>query len=225
MSNDGYAGLADPQSAVGDFNRQSFLIASMIGRMATVALVKVVDVNAGAGTVNVQPMVAQIDGAGNGTPHGIIANLPYFRLQGGVSAVKLTPVVGDIGAALFCSRDISKVKATKAPALPGSRRAYDWADGLYIGGWLNGVPTELVEFLNPGIKLTSTTQVIIDAPAASTTGDFSVGGNLSVSGDADLQQDATIHGKVTAASGDIGGSGTQPVKLSDGSAATELKAK
>ena len=225
MSSDGYSGLADAQSAIGDFNRQAFLILSLVGRMATTSLVQVVAVNAAAGTVDVKPMVHQVDGDGNATPHGTIANLPYFRLQGGVSAVKLTPNVGDIGAALFCSRDISKVKATKAPALPGSRRTFDWADGLYIGGWLNGAPTEMVEFLNPGIKLTSTTQVIINAPQASTTGNFSVGGNLSVSGDTTLEQDATIQGSITAASGDIGGMGTQPVKLSDGTAATELKAK
>ena len=66
------------------------------------------------GFVDVHPMVAQVDGKGQPTPHGVIYGLPYIRVQGGSNAVILDPQVGDIGLAVFCAQDISKVKATKA---------------------------------------------------------------------------------------------------------------
>jgi hypothetical protein len=91
-------------------------------------------------------MVNMIDGIGNKTPHGTIFNLPYFRLQGGTSAIIMDPQVGDIGIALICDRDISSVKATQAVSNPGSNRLHDLADGIYIGGILNGIPTSYIQF-------------------------------------------------------------------------------
>jgi hypothetical protein len=91
--------------------------------------------------------------AGNPIPHDVIHNLPYFRLQGGTNAVIVDPDVGDKGFAVFCSRDISAVKRTKAIANPGSSRRFNWADGLYVGGVLNGTPANYVEVSPSGITV------------------------------------------------------------------------
>jgi hypothetical protein len=99
-----------------------------------------------AGTVNVHPLVNQIDGSGVATPHGTIHNLPYVRLQGGQNGIIIDPVVGDIGLAVFCDRDISAVKSSRAQANPGSRRRYNPADGVYIGGLLNAVVSQYLQF-------------------------------------------------------------------------------
>ncbi len=162
----GFLGTLDPTSGVGDFNAFSFLCAQMINRICTMqpVLVKAV----GTTTVDVQPMVHMIDGDGSPTPHGIIHGLPFMRLQGGTSAVILNPVVGDIGFAVFASHDISSVKANKAPSNPGSRRRYDWADGVYIGGILNGTPTEFIQFSNGG-GVTITTPGTVSISASSLT--------------------------------------------------------
>jgi len=76
----------------------------------------------------------------------------------------LDPKVGDIGIALFADRDISTVTATKKQATPGSRRKFDMADGLYIGGVLNGVPVQWIEFSEAGINITSPTAISLNAP-------------------------------------------------------------
>ena len=94
-----------------------FLISQALNRVSTATLVKVVSVtNAGGlspvGFVDVQPLVNQLDGAGNAVPHGVLHRLPYFRLQGGADAVILDPKVGDIGMAAFANRDISLVKTS-----------------------------------------------------------------------------------------------------------------
>jgi phage baseplate assembly protein gpV len=142
---------------------------------ATLVMVKAVH-NAGelapVGLIDVQPMVAQIDGAGKTTPHGIIHNIPYMRVQGGANAVIIDPVVGDIGLAVFASRDISSVKATKQPSGPGSRRRHSMADGLYIGGFLNAVPTQFIRFSGDGVEIKSTTVTI--------TGDVHITGDVQV---------------------------------------------
>lgn len=165
----GYAGFRDYQSIGSDFDAQSFLVNQIVNRIVTTALVKVAAVkNAGevapVGLVDVIPMVHQVDGSGNPTEHGLIHSVPYLRSQGGTNAVIIDPQVGDIGIAVFCSRDISSVTRTKAPANPGSNRKYDWADALYIGGVLNGVPQQYVQFSADGITVTSPTKVTIKAP-------------------------------------------------------------
>ena len=81
----GYTGYQQPDDGATEFSAHAFVINSIIGKLATVAAVQVMAVtNAGGvspvGFVDVQPMVNQVDGAGNPTPHATIHNLPYFPL-------------------------------------------------------------------------------------------------------------------------------------------------
>ena len=165
----GYAGFQTLGDTGSPFSAHSFLITQLVNKLATISIVMVKGVtNAGGvqpvGLLDVQPMVAQVDGIGNPVPHEVINNLPYFRLQGGSNAIIIDPVVGDIGLALFCSRDISVVKRTKKPGNPGSARKYDWADGCYLGGFLNGVPSQYIQYIGNHINVVSPGNVTITAP-------------------------------------------------------------
>src|SRR6185437_3480394 len=134
------------------------------------------------GFVDVAPMVNQVDGIGDPQPHDTIYNLPYVRIQGGGNAVILDPVIGDIGLAVFCSRDISTVKRTKTIGNPGSRRTFDWADGLYIGGVLNGVPTQYVQFNSSGITVKSPQTITLTGNSIVLNGATTVNGNVGTTG-------------------------------------------
>jgi len=165
----GLFGFQPPGGSSGDYNAQAFVIQQHMRRMNTSTLVKVVNVtNAGdlspVGFVDIQPLVDLVDGDNNRIPHGVIYKCPYFRLQGGANAIILDPQVGDIGIALFADRDISSVIANKGQAAPGSARRFDMADGMYIGGCLNGTPTQYVRFSSSGIELNSPTQIKLVAP-------------------------------------------------------------
>lgn len=165
----GYRGQAQAADGTGDYGSLMFVISQALAQLSTSTVVRVVAVtNAGGlapvGFVDVQPLVNQLDGAGNAVPHGVLHHLPYFRLQGGTDAVILDPKVGDLGIAVFASRDISAVKASKAQANPGSWRAHDMADGLYVGGLLNGTPVQYVQFTAGGINVVSPTKVTVEAP-------------------------------------------------------------
>lgn len=138
--------------------------------MQTTTLVQVVactnngDVSP-VGLVDVVPMVHQVDGQGSPVPHTIIFNIPYLRIQGGTNAIIMDPEKDDIGICLFADKDISKVKSTKAPSLPGSYRRFSYSDGLYIGGVLNRNPLQYIQFSKDGITIKSPNVINILAPS------------------------------------------------------------
>jgi len=154
---------------LGEYQQITFMVQQALAKMQTATLVRIEScTNSGGlspvGFVDVTPLVNQLDGQGNPTPHVTIYNLPYFRLQGGANGVIIDPQKGDIGVAVFASRDISQVKATRKQGNPGSHRQYSFADGMYLGGMLNGTPTQYVQFSAAGIKIHSPTAVVLEAP-------------------------------------------------------------
>jgi phage baseplate assembly protein gpV len=161
--------LTAPGVFTADVNSLNFYISQFLNKKWTSTLVKVTSVtNSGGvspvGNVNLQPLVSQIDSQGKVTEHGEILSAIYFRLQGGADAIILDPKVGDIGIALFASRDISTVKNTKGVSAPASTRSHHPADAIYIGGVLNGTPSQYVQFNAAGISLVSPTKITLSAP-------------------------------------------------------------
>lgn len=180
MSSEGYVGTQGPESRASGFNAVEFVITQLLNKRNYTTLVQVMAVRsagevAPVGFVDVQIMLNQIDAAGNSLPHGIVNNVPYFRLQGGTNAVIIDPQVGDIGMATFADRDISSVKATRAISNPGSKRRADIADGLYSGGFLNAAPTQYVRFTGGQIEVVAGATIRNVAPAATYSENLSVG--------------------------------------------------
>jgi len=189
----GYSGYQQTNSASNDRNSQTFFVWSILSRVRTIMTVQVMGVtNDGGispvGFVDIMPLVNQIDGSGNAVPHEIIYQCPYSRLQGGGNAIILDPQVGDIGIAGFADRDISSVTANKGQANPGSRRMFDMADGIYIGGMLNGTPTQYVQFNSGGINIVSPGNIDLQA-----TGNINLqaGGNIGLAAGAALSTNST----------------------------------
>lgn len=155
-----------PEQSVPGAAQQEAIINRLIGRVFTHTVVRVVSVAPGGtgpvGFVDVVNLVMQFDANNRGIPNETIYRLPYFRLQGGGNAVIIDPKPGDIGMASFAMRDITEVKKTRQESAPPSRRQYSVSDGLYIGGFLNGAPSQFIHFLESGINIKSTGQVTVD---------------------------------------------------------------
>jgi hypothetical protein len=127
--NDGYFGRQQPEDASSEYNALAFVVRSIIGQHNFVALVKVINVTAPgglalAGTVDVQPLVNQLDGRGNAIAHGVVNDLPYVRAQGGLNAIIMDPKSGT--SALLCSATATarrhKLRAMwPIPAAPAAR--------------------------------------------------------------------------------------------------------
>lgn len=150
----GYAGVAEGAS---EHARQQYMVQQILARVRTALLVKVMGVAGGGvnppGTVNVQPLVSMVDGAGNATEHGTIFGVPVLRFQSGNGAIIVDPQAGDIGLMLVCDRDISAAKSAGDVGPPGSGRRFDLADGVYLGGILGATPTRFIHFDASGITI------------------------------------------------------------------------
>ena len=152
-----------------EVNRLQFMIRTALSGLRTAIPVKIISVtNAGGlspiGTVSVQPLVSAVDGSGQVWAHGIIHNVPYMRIQGGTNGIILDPMVGDIGIATVCDRDISTVKSAKIPSAPGSNRKNDMSDMVYLMTIIGAAPTQYIQFNSSGITITSPTNVTVNAP-------------------------------------------------------------
>lgn len=192
-----------PADVAASYAATKFIFQQLINGIATAAIVKVVACTnhgelARVGSVDVIMMVDMVTENGQTIPHGTIFRAPYVRMQGGQNAVILDPAPGDLGVCVFAARDVSAVKAdpdaakSRAPnpgAPPGSRRTFSYSDALYIGGLLNDVPTQYVQFTPDGIVMKSPQKVTIEAPTIElkgnvdqTDGDVTMAGSLVVDG-------------------------------------------
>jgi hypothetical protein len=221
-------GFLTPSDTFGKYAQIRFAVMQALELMQTALPVEVKScTNSGAdspvGFVSVLPLVNQFDAQGNQTQHGIINNIPYMRVQGGANAVIMDPEPGDIGICVFASRDISSVKANRAQSNPGSFRTYDFSDGMYLGGILNGAPSQFVQFSSAGIAITSPTAIVLNAPdiqltaptveinattsVTVTTPILTVNGAMNVTGDImgeSVNLKTHTHSGVTTGSGDTG---------------------
>jgi hypothetical protein len=204
-----------------DLQAISRIVRQIVERLDVCKLVKVIAVHPGqgsppaAGTVDVQLLVNQVDGNFFGVQHGTVFGLPYLRLQAGPWAIVADPAKNDIGIVIVCDRDISAAaKNVGQQVNPGSRRRYNVADGIYVGGIFNSVPAATIWLKSDG------TFAITDQPGnviQSSSSGIAITGNVKVTGTLEatkLQTDdsgLTVTGTITA-TGKITGS-----DFSDGS--------
>jgi hypothetical protein len=188
-------GFDKPNTHSSDYNSLSFIIQQAIrGQVNTAIVCKVTAVS--VNHVDVLPLVSQVDGFGEMVEPTTLYHLPFMRYHGGVCAVKVNPVVGDIGLAVFTQKDCSNVSVGQSePQKPASNRTMSMANGFYIGGFLNTEPSCYIELKQDG-------SIDIAAP-----GGVNITGNVSVSGDVivgGISVKNHVHGGVLAGGDDSG---------------------
>lgn len=204
----GQSGLATDTSEV---NSTQFMIQQALGQVRTTVPVKIVAVHGGGvgapPTVDVQPLIAQIDGQGNRTDHGIIHGIPCARSQGGGNAIINDPKVGDVGMMKISDRDMSALKSNQGAASnPGSFRTHDLADGVYEGPILNPAsPDQYVQFTENGLKVVTKGGASFEMDGTTMTIDANVvvNGSITTAGGGEMISSGSISatGNVTAGAG------------------------
>lgn len=202
MAEETVKGVANYNANNSEYNAISFLVQQAIREQVNTCIVCKVVARSGA-YVDVLPLVTQISGKGEAVQPTTLYKLPYMRYHAGIAAVILDPVPGDIGLAVFASKDCSNVKTgTSTPQQPGSFRGNTMANGFYIGGFLNKTPSTFVELKQSG-------EIVITAPGGLTVnGDIFVNGSQTLTGDcvaAGISLDNHIH------TGDSGGTTSPPM--------------
>lgn len=146
---------------------QEFIVLQLLSRVHTATIVKVMSRT--DNLLAVQPMVLDKDTSDVVIDPGQIFNVPYLRLQGGQSAIVLDPQPGDHGICLFAERDITNVIKTRAPGAPPTTRTFFPGDAMYLGGLLNGAPTQWVRFQpSGGIDVHAAGDLSLDAAGSIT---------------------------------------------------------
>lgn len=145
-------GLRDCYTNTTLFNQLEFIIERKIKEMVNTSAVVRIDgctssgADAAAGTVSATPLVSQTDPDGHALPMTSIPRMPHGRVQGGIAALIIDPVPGDIGVASFCKTDSSTVQpGTTEPQRPGSHRSFDQADGMLVATVSNKAPEVWIE--------------------------------------------------------------------------------
>lgn len=203
MADNARRGTQNIYSGADPYNALKFVIENTENKIATAIPVKVVAVNAGgsgaaAGYVNVLPLVGFVAGNGDTIQPVTLYHLPYSRIQGGVAALVIDPVPGDIGLAVFAHSDSSTVtQGTTEPQQPGSKRHHSMSDGFYIGGFLNQVPSCYLELMQDNTA-------ILNA-----TGGVTINGDTVINGDTTINGDVTVNGNFSV----VGGNSTMTGSL------------
>jgi len=179
-------GYRQPQDLSDDYNAFRFLTRQILAEINTSIPARVESVNADK-SVNIVIMINQLMANNDASEHGIIYNVPYHQLQAGAFGIIAKPAVGDMGMALFSSRDIAnlkKVSQTAQPAQPvnpASLRRLDFSDVIYIGGVFNRSPTSYIEGTDTAINIVTET-LSITADNINLTGQVNITGSLYING-------------------------------------------
>jgi len=192
---------ARPEETIGGPAQQRYIIETLISSIHTLTLVEIVSVSvpqdelAPIGRCSIRPLVQKVDGNNNVYSRGVIDNVPYLRVQGGTNAVVIDPVVGDVGLAGFCDRDISMVKRTGKEAAPNTLRQYDLNDAVYLFTCMSDTPVQFIHFKGNEIHIKSPSKIVLDAPIVEATGQVNATGDVTA-GAISLQ--THVHGGVAS---------------------------
>ena len=203
MADNAKRGIKDIYSGTDPYNALNFVIQNAVDSVAVAIPVKVMAVNAGGsgaatGYVDVLPLVTFVGGDGESIQPVTLYHLPYSRIQGGIAAIVIDPVVGDIGLAVFAHSDSSTVtQGTAEPQQPGSKRHHSMSDGFYIGGFLNQSPSCYLELMQDNTA-------VLNA-----TGGVTINGNTTINGNATINGDVTVNGNFSV----VGGNSTMTGSL------------
>lgn len=207
------------------YNQFDFFVQNLIKSTVNTAIpVKVLavypDTSGKAGFVDVLPLIQSYDGFGNAIPSQTIFKIPYSRIQGGIAALIIDPVAGDIGLAVFAQQDSTNLSAE--PQKPLSKRCFSMADGFYIGGFLNQQPeiylelkqdktanlvcpekltvqAKAINFNCDTMTVNASQAVNINTPIMQVSGNLSTGtggtgGTVQVNGSMNVTEDVTASG-------------------------------
>ena len=210
-----------PFDATTDEVGTAFIIRRFIARLQSMLPCQVTSVRTGGngaiaapGTVDVQLLVSQIDGASppNATPRGTVTNVPWFRLASGQSAIIIDPQVNDLGFIIAADRDISTFKKTFKQAAPNTSRQYSYSDGYYVPMGMNVTPNQYIVFTSTGIRIVDSNGNMINMTSSGISitpagGTLTVDGSIKATGDivaGSISLMSHLHTGVTTGTSDTG---------------------
>lgn len=143
-------------------NALDFFTDQKLKSIFTCDIVKVINVD--EKTVDIQPLVYQVNGDNEIMKQEPIYGVPYCRQQAGMNGIILKPQVGDLGVVVYARRDISSVISSGGENVPDTRRFLSENDAIYLCSIASimSQPTRFIEFTESGISITPNTKLTIN---------------------------------------------------------------
>ena len=200
-------GLDTAYSDTGAYNALDFAMEQKLRNGLTTSFVGRVDAcsgkgsDDGSGSVSATQLTAQADASGKSLPMPSMSKLPYVRIQGGIAALIIDPVPGDIALFSSCKQDISGIKQGTAQPVPaGSYRQFSQSDSVMVGAIHTQKPEVWIEIkqdktivihapegckieTDSEVEIKASQAVKVTAPKVEITGQVIINGTLTVSGD------------------------------------------
>lgn len=206
------AGQQTPNDSASEANVFAFAVERLLARLDTMKPVRVVAVHPGEGsppgpaTVDVQPLVSQLDGNGNAVDQGTVYGIPVARTQGGPWTIICDPAVDQFGYVVAADRDISAVVAQPGLAPPGSPgRRFSISDGVFVGAVLNPVGDSYLWLREDGsFKLAAAGGFVLETDASGNA-TATVGTKMTVVGNLDVTGEITKGSATPATKVTLGG--------------------
>ena len=144
---------ANPSDYIDEFNSLSFVVNSIISdRVKTAELVRVIT-NNGDGTLDVLPIISDVDSEGNAISETPIFGVKFIEWQYGINAIQAQPAIGDVGLLVVCTKDTKNAQS----GVVGDLGSFELESGIYLGGLkgFNQAPTQYIKFTENGIEITT----------------------------------------------------------------------
>lgn len=154
---------AQPIDFIDNYSSLLYVINTVINNRINVAELVRVMANNGDGTIDVMPIVADVDNEGNVIEETPIFNVKFFEWQYGINAIQAEPTVGDVGLVIACTKDTQNALS----GVVASSGRFEIESGVYIGG-LKGFNTPATQFIKMdenGITITTPMSLTVNATA------------------------------------------------------------
>lgn len=152
---------SNPTDYVDEYNGLIYIINAVISdRVRGAEIVKVI-ANNGDGTIDVLPIVKNVDAEENAIEETPIFNVKYMEWQYGINAFQAEPAIGDIGLLVVCTKDTKNVKS----GIVGDLGTFELESGIYFGGikGLNVPATQFIKMDESGITITTPKTITVNA--------------------------------------------------------------
>lgn len=152
---------SNPTDYVDEYNGLIYIINAVISdRVRGAEIVKVI-ANNGDGTIDVLPIVKNVDAEENAIEETPIFNVKYMEWQYGINAFQAEPAIGDIGLLVVCTKDTKNVKS----GIVGDLGTFELESGIYFGGikGLNVPATQFIKMDESGIIITTPKTITVNA--------------------------------------------------------------
>lgn len=208
-------GSQNANTALSFINELDFFVDGKILEINTIKVCQITQVN--GDTVNVKPLVLNLDGDKKPIEATELKELPFIRQQGGHSGFVIQYNVGDIVLVGFCDRDPQAVVRSKKEAAPSTFVPFPLSGGIVLGAVLFNAPSVYVKTTDK-VYCVGDLDVSKDANIQkdlTVEKDCQIGCKCTIGGNTDIDKNLTVTGEVNAAKYAVGGTNGATLTFKD----------